>query len=811
MREAGLFLRWSWRDLRARWIQVAALALVIALGTGTYASLLSTSAWRRLSNDASFALVHVHAVEAALAPGSTTAQGSLARVISSLPDAAAVTGRRERLVVPTQVEAGNALVPGVIVGSGPPTGEAVDGVFLSAGAPLDSRGSAAGGLPTAVLDLGFARQHGLPQSGTLRVAGGQQVRYVGLGQSPEYFIATAGAAGAPFVSQATYAPLFTTLRSAQRLAGAPGRVNDAVLTLRPGTSAATVAAELRAALRALSPPVAATVTTRAELPAYHLLYADIGSDEELWRVIALLVLAGAAFAALNLTTRIVEAQRREIGIAMALGARPALCALRPLLFAAEVALIGVVLGVGVGEIVDLPLAHVFANLLPLPLWRTPFQPGVFAGAAAIGFVLPFAAATWPVLRAVSREPVEAIRVGHLAARRSGLAPMLRALHLPGPGYREIPLRNALRTPRRSLLTLAGVAAALATLVTIVGLLDTFQATLARATGELLREAPGRVSVTLRGDVPLDSSTVRTVRALPPVGRVAAGLAFTGELSSPRGTIAVTVEALGTKAPWRPALVAGSRQGGLVLSEKAAGDLGLVVGSHVVLQHPRAIGGGMETARTTLKVAGIEPSPLRALAFMDLGRAAALTNLVGRTNQLTVVPAPGRSDLDVQRALLEVPGVASAQSVRATLDAVSASLEQFRSILNVTSGVALLLVLLIAFNTAAIGTAERARENATMLAFGLPTRSVLAMSVVESLVVGGIGTGIGLLLGDGLLTWLTDTTVASVLPEIGVSAALSGASVLTVLLLGTGAVTLAPTFTLRRLRHLDVPSTLRVVE
>jgi putative ABC transport system permease protein len=55
---AGLWLRWTWRDLRGRWLLVTVIALVIALGTGTYAALLSTSAWRARSNDASFALLH---------------------------------------------------------------------------------------------------------------------------------------------------------------------------------------------------------------------------------------------------------------------------------------------------------------------------------------------------------------------------------------------------------------------------------------------------------------------------------------------------------------------------------------------------------------------------------------------------------------------------------------------------------------------------------------------------------------------------------------------------------------------------------
>jgi putative ABC transport system permease protein len=70
---------------------------------------------------------------------------------------------------------------------------------------------------------------------------------------------------------------------------------------------------------AAQPPVAATVTTRDDIDAYRILYEDIDGDAHLWRIIALLVLLGAGFAALNLTTRIVEAQRREIGIGMALG------------------------------------------------------------------------------------------------------------------------------------------------------------------------------------------------------------------------------------------------------------------------------------------------------------------------------------------------------------------------------------------------------------------------------------------------------------------------------------------------------------
>src|SRR5690242_9588485 len=118
MRRLALWARWSGRDLRRRWPLVTTIALVIALGTGTYAALLSTSAWRTKSNDASFGMLHVHDLRVALAGGTTTPEGTLRDVITSIPHATQIAGVRERLVAPTQVAGpNNLLVPGEIVGT----------------------------------------------------------------------------------------------------------------------------------------------------------------------------------------------------------------------------------------------------------------------------------------------------------------------------------------------------------------------------------------------------------------------------------------------------------------------------------------------------------------------------------------------------------------------------------------------------------------------------------------------------------------------------------------------------------------------
>ena len=808
----GLWLRWTWRDLRGRWPLVTVIALVIALGTGTYAALLSTSAWRTQSNDVSFALMHTHDLRAALATGSTVPEGRLLELVRALPHASQVADVRERLVVPTQVAVGNdVLVPGEIAGTAEGSGPGVDNVYVSAGRPA----ATAGGQPAVVLEQGFARQNHLPDSGTLRVSGGHAVRYTGVGQSPEYFIVTAGMGGAPFLSQKNYAVLFASLHTAQALAGAPGRVNDVVLTVRPGASQPLLKAELERALAAATPPVSADVTTQAQMESRRILYEDIKGDTELWRVIALLVLGGAALAALNLTARVVEAQRREIGIGMALGVRPRLLALRPLLFGAQVAVIGALLGIAVGYAVGIPLRNVFTGMLPLPVWQTPFQAGTYAQAAAIGFLLPFAAVAWPVWRAVRVQPVEAIRVGHLAARGGGLSPLLRKLPLPGRGYRQIPVRNVLRTPRRTALTMLGIGAALATLVTITGFLDTFRGTLNSAQGELLHSAPARVSVSLDSFYPAGSPVIQAVRALPQAGGVQTGLLLPATVRSAdpvRGgtSVDIAAEVLPAAPAWTPTLKSGRLAGGIVLSGKAAADLHAGVGSTVILQHQQSAPGGMRTASTKLTVSGIHPSPMRGLAYLS-SSGARVFGLAGTANLLTVEPARGYAASDLQRALLGIPHVTSAQSVRVTTDGLRDSLGQFTGILNVAAAVSLLLALLIAFNSTSIGVDERSREHATMMAFGLPLRTVLALTTAEAAVTGVLGTLAGLAGGYGLLTWLVSTTIPGVMPELGVTATLTGGSILAALLLGIAAVSIAPLFTLRRMRRMDIPSTLRLVE
>jgi putative ABC transport system permease protein len=155
--------------------------------------------------------------------------------------------------------------------------------------------------------------------------------------------------------------------------------------------------------------------------------------------------------------------------------------------------------------------------------------------------------------------------------------------------------------------------------------------------------------------------------------------------------------------------------------------------------------------------------------------SSLMNLDGITNSLRVTPAPDVSDAAVKRGLFGQPGVASVQPVSAYTATIRDQLQSSLDILRIVEAAVLLLALLIAFNSASINADERAREEATMFAFGLRLRTVLRIGTVESMVIGVLGTAVGLVVGWFLLDWLVTSLLPQTFPDIGLITAVSGAT------------------------------------
>lgn len=807
-----LALRWSVRDLRARWLQVAAIALVIALGTGSYAGLSNVTRWRDVSTNLGYETLTMYDLRVRLSEGTTLPEGALLAAVAALPG---LRTAEERLIVDVQVDASTddstILVPGTVyglaVGSGLP---AVNGLSVPVGRPLTEGDR---GEPVVLMEHHFARHYGLPASGTVRISGGQTLQYVGQALTPEFFIVTTERGG--LLAEASFAAIFTSLATAQDVTGRDAAVNDMVLTLNEGTDRESSAGVLATLLSERLPGVGTTVMTRDDDPSFRLNTSDIKGDQQIYDIFALLMFTGAVVAAFNLVARVVESQRREIGLSMALGVAPIRIALRPMLVAAQIASLGVIFGVAVGMLIGLAMLSVLRDLQPLPEWRTPFLLSVFLAVGAAGFLLPFLATLWPVWRAVRVQPMAALRAAYRAPARSGLAPLLSRIPMPGDTFSRVPVRNVVRSPRRSILTGIGIAAALAALLAFVGLIDSFLATIDRGREEVLSSSPSRLDVTLERPFPVAGPEVSSLRSAAAVEDSVALVRVESLVSRGDRDVDLQLELRPLDSSvWAPTITSGQldrAQVGIYLSELAARNLDVQVGDFVRLRHPRLNpDGSFELIETQLPVLGLHPHPFRFIAYVDINHAGML-NLTGLTNLLQVVPADGVTPDDVKRALFEEPGVVSVQGVGEVADALEDLLGEFVVLLRIVEFAMVLLALLIAFNSASINVDERAREHATMFAFGVPIRTVMRMAIVENLVLGVAATVVGVGVGWLLLRAIIAVRIPSTLPDVAVTPVISATSLLLTVILGVLAVGFAPLLTLRRLRRTDVPATLKVFE
>ena len=805
-----IWLKWSWRDLRSRWVQVAAIAIVIAVGTGLFSGLRSMNVWRGLSNDASYAAANTFDLRVSLSEGSLVDRGVLLETLSEI-DGSTVAVAEERLILPTQVSIETAedkiLVPGRIIGVDlTDSGPHVNSLHPQVGRNLSETDA---GSNVVTLEHNFARFYDLPPDGSALLAGAVPVNYVGQSLAPEYFFVITPEGG--ILAQANFAAVFTSIETAQQLTDMDRKVNDLVLRLEPG-------ADEDALFDAMSErfsQLGGTVTRRLDDPSIRLMIEDVEGDQQFNTVLAIAIFGGAVFAAFNLTSRIVDSQRREIGVAMALGVPTPLVALRPLLFSAQVALLGVVFGIAMGIGVAEALGSYLSDFLPLPAWRTPFQFEVFAAAGAIGFLVPFLATAIPVWNGVRVAPIEAIRTGHLADRAGGMPKLLTLIRIPGQTIRQIPFRNVARAPRRTLLTALAIGAIVTVMVTVLGMLDSFLETIDRVGTETAGTSPDRVEITLDTVYPTDDPLVQGVLSSPGAGMAETALRTGGTISTEDSSFEIFIQYIDYESEiWRPTIVEGALDAsrpGIVISKKAAEDLGVGPGDMVSLVHPEVSDQGMfSLGRSDLEVVGLHANPMRVGVYVDCRHCEHL-GVANMTNVVQALPADGVEASDLKIEMFALPGVASVQKATAFSEVFQDQFEQYTSLLGFILTFVVVLALLIAYNTASINMDERRREHATMLAYGLPARTIIGMAVVESAVLGIIATLVGLVGGYLMLQWVANVLMPNAFPDLGLEIVFNPASLVTVVALSVIAVAVAPLFTIFRLRKTDIPSTLRVME
>ncbi|MCD4686525.1 MAG: ABC transporter permease [Anaerolineae bacterium] len=492
---------------------------------------------------------------------------------------------------------------------------------------------------------------------------------------------------------------------------------------------------------------------------------------------------------------------------------------RPLLVGAQIAVLGALFGLVLGLLVGRLTEYWIGGLIPLPVMGQLFLLDLFFEAAALGFVLPFAATIFPVWRAVRVLPVDAIKTGHLIekTKANGLTSTLSLFPLPGKSFTQIPVRNLLRSPRRTVLTMLGVAAAVTTLVGLVGVLDGTLLGLDHVRREVYQDHPERQTVFLNSFYPIDAPQITALRASPALTHTEPAIRLPGQATRGTTHFKVLLEALPLDNDlWTPTIIEGGRTSlsdlpGVIISHNAAIDLDIGVGDTFLLKHPKRAGlFEFQFTQTEVQVIGLHADEWRTFVYMDLAQADML-GLAGMVNVLEVNPQPELSATQTKAALFDHVSVASVIAVREAVESAEGVMEEVVLFLSGVQIAALVMAFLIAFNSTNINMNEREREIATMFAFGVPVRTVTRMAMIENFITGVLGTLLGIGLGVLFSTWFMTVKLVQIVPSIRMPITISATTLALAIFTGVVVTTLTPLLTMRKMLAMDIPSTLRVME
>ncbi len=150
----------------------------------------------------------------------------------------------------------------------------------------------------------------------------------------------------------------------------------------------------------------------------------------------------------------------------------------------------------------------------------------------------------------------------------------------------------------------------------------------------------------------------------------------------------------------------------------------------------------------VKTAGSVSAAGGALAVMDLGAAQQLFGKVGQLSRIDLRLQPG-TDRAAFIQSLQLPAGITAAEPGDVADRVSNLSRAYRVNLTVLALVALFTGAFLVFSVLSLSVAKRAQQFALLGVLGLTGRQRLVLVLVESGVLGLLGSALGLLLGTGL--------------------------------------------------------------
>lgn len=589
--------------------------------------------------------------------------------------------------------------------------------------------------------------------------------------SPEFLI-NQGSFVDIMPSPRRFGVVFLPLRPAQRLLGVEGKVNEISVLLEDGVSKNSrekIAADLKLFLETnydlkLSAPIDIDLQ-----PSYWLLRLDIEEGREFGIVLPIIILGMAIGGLYVLLSRMVVAERKDIGVAQALGYDRRTIILQYLGISMVVAIVGTLIGTLLGLWFLSFFSPLYVDMVSIPFTPeiTIEWPIVIAG-IVIGLLTGLIGGYFPVRGSIQPLPAESLRFDPSLHITSGKIPLIeRVLKLFKINLRvtglKLPLRNFFRSKRRTFSSVFAIIVSVSLISMTFGMLESMDASLTFYY-EVSEDWDLRIDFS---EIPTNASQIALgiQQNVDSVTNVTYHLLSSATVTSSESPQRKQVSVVGINdsdgylghkfdfeaGNWTPE--------GLVLSVPIAEALHVGMNDEVNLELPKLtklvsttpLRAHFELVNITFQITGIIDEFNGLNAFVGLQNLVTVSNFPGEPANTILLkiedPTPERLET-ISEEILDKYGY-NIRNIATKSEQRSEMLEFMDLLYNIIYIVALFAVILscaIIYNTIYISLQEQKREIATLLTIGTNNRKLIRNITVENTVITLVGTVFGLILG-----------------------------------------------------------------
>lgn len=730
-----------WRDLRLMWSQALTIALVVASGIGGFITTLSAVESMAQARDLFYTQARFADVFASVKRAPLSLLDTL-RTLPGLADVQATTEYIVRVSVPGTSDPVLGQLVGLDLHQQP---SHMNQIVVRSGLPLSASGPrhADGVLPVLVSEA-FADGHHLKPGHELKalINGKERTLVIsGLALSPEYVFA--GLFGMPDLRGFGVFWLDReALEAAYDMAGAFNRLS---VKLAPQGDEGRVIAELGAQLGRYGGREA---HGREHQISNAMLADEIKSQHVIGTILPSIFLGVAAFLLNVVVSRLVATQREQIAALKALGYPNRDIALHYLKLVLVIVVIGLLMGVWVGDRLGTALTGLYAEFYRFPVFKHQIAPWLLVVSVGLTVITAVLGTLNAIAVTVRLTPAEAMRAPSPGQYQQAFFERCGWLSL-GPSMRMI-LRNMERRPVRTSLSMAGVAAAVAIVIM----------------GNFFRDAIGAIvdtqfTLAMRSDIsvwmfePTEASAGHELAHIPGVVSVEPARQVAVTLINGHRKERSQIRSYPARPEqWRIIDVDGHahdlRGQGLVMTDRLAEKLGLRVGDPVLVDVLEG-----RSRVLTLPLDATVRDTMGLNVFMERG---ALNRALGEGDvatgfSLTLARGSETAVLEATKRMPRVSGAFSKATMLQNMEAITArNVRIMSSILTLFASV---IAVGVVYNNARIALAERTWELASLRVLGFTRAEVSGLLLGEMVISIAIAVPLGMLLGWGLVHLIVD--------------------------------------------------------